>query len=106
MGFALHHLGHHHRALTCFGNALALFRKLELRYFQGTTLDSIADTHAIGRHAEAVAAWQESLATLEQLRHPTADSVRAKLDAQYRTPRRNEPAGSTTVAANDHHPMD
>lgn len=94
MGFALHQLGHHHRALTCFGNALDLFRELELRYFQGNTLDSIADTlHAMGWHAEALATWQESLAILEQLRHPTADSVRAKLGAQYRTPRRSEPHG-------------
>jgi tetratricopeptide (TPR) repeat protein len=95
LGFALHHRGEHHRAAACYEAALELFRVLGLRYYQGSTLDSIADTlHAMGDHAAAVTSWRESLTILEELRHPAADAVRAKLacprpgsPADHRLPR-------------------
>jgi hypothetical protein len=42
--------------------------------------------HAGGDHEAARDAWQHALAILDDLEHPDADTVRAKLDLDQTTP--------------------
>jgi len=86
LGYAHHHLGDNLRAITCHHNALRLIRDVGNRYAEATVLTHLGDTHeAAGRPAEARRTWQQALAILEELNHPDADRVRAKL-AAGRTP--------------------
>jgi tetratricopeptide (TPR) repeat protein len=77
---AHHHLGHHPQALTCYQHALDLFRDLGDRYEEAATLTRLGDTHhAAGDLAAARDTWQRALVILDELDHPYADQVRAKL---------------------------
>jgi hypothetical protein len=50
------------------------------RYNEATTLARIADSHAaVGDQEVARETWQRALTILEQIDHPEADKVRAKL---------------------------
>lgn len=81
IGYAHHHLGDHQQALDCYRKALTLYREVHDRYLQADTLSHIGDTHrVVGETSAARAAWQEALAILDQLGHPMADRIRAKLD--------------------------
>lgn len=80
IGYAHHHLGQYGEAVKCYERALALFRSTEDRYYEADTLDHLADTLlAIGDHDGAAAAWRQALVILDELRHPEAATVRAKL---------------------------
>jgi tetratricopeptide (TPR) repeat protein len=82
LGYAHHHLGQHTQAIACYQQALDLFRDLGNRYHEAATLTHLGDTHhAIGDPAAARDAWQQALAILDQLDHPDAEQVRAKLAA-------------------------
>ena len=94
LGHAHHHLGQHTQAITCYQHALDLFRDLGDRYGQADTLTNLGDTHhTIGDPAAARTAWQHALDILDQLDHPDAEQVRAKLqhlnqhDANRSSPR-------------------
>ena len=80
LGHAHHQLGHHARAITCYHHALDLVRELGDRYIEADTLVHLGDIHhAVGDPAAAHLAWQQALAILDELDHPQADQVRAKL---------------------------
>jgi len=80
LGHAHHHLGHLTQALSCYQNAHTLYQNLGDRYGQATTLTHLGDTrHATGHPQAARDAWQQALTTLDDLDHPDAAQVRAKL---------------------------
>ncbi|HEU4422177.1 MAG TPA: tetratricopeptide repeat protein [Pilimelia sp.] len=80
LGYAHHHLGHHAEAHACYQRALDLLRQTRDRYHTAVTLGHVGDNHrAAGDHDPAQRAWQQALAILDELDHPDADTVRAKL---------------------------
>ncbi|HEX6673473.1 MAG TPA: BTAD domain-containing putative transcriptional regulator [Actinomycetes bacterium] len=80
LGAALHGLGDHARAASCYQHAVELYRVLGDRYFEADTLASLGDTlHAAGHPDQARGAWRQALGILDQLGHPDADHLRAKL---------------------------
>jgi DNA-binding SARP family transcriptional activator len=80
LGFAHHHLGEHTQAITCLGRALDLFRELKHRYYEADTLARLGDTYAAIGENTAVTLWRQSLAILDDLEHPDANRLRARLD--------------------------
>jgi tetratricopeptide (TPR) repeat protein len=80
LGYAEHQLGNFTKAADCYRQALTLFRELGDRYQQADTLRNLADTcRSSGDPARARHAWQQALAILDDLQHPDAATVRAKL---------------------------
>ncbi len=80
LGHAYHQLGDYPQALDSFQQALDLCHDQDDRYRQAAHLALIGDTHdAAGDPQAARAAWQPALTLLDQLAHPDADAVRAKL---------------------------
>jgi tetratricopeptide (TPR) repeat protein len=80
LGYAHQHLGHSAQAIACYQHALDLVRERGDRYDQADFLTHLGDTHhAIGAQAAARDAWQQALAILDDLYHPDAAQVRAKL---------------------------
>ncbi len=80
LGYAEHHLGNLAAAAACYQRALSIFRETGPRFNEADTLTNLGDTrHAAGELAQAREAWQQALAILDDLQHPGADEVRAKL---------------------------
>jgi DNA-binding SARP family transcriptional activator len=80
VGYARHHLGHHDLAVSCYHRALALRREVGNRYGEASALHHLGDTlAAMGRCSAARETWQLSYEILDQLGHPDAALVRAKL---------------------------
>ncbi|WP_089243502.1 AfsR/SARP family transcriptional regulator [Asanoa hainanensis] len=80
IGYAHHQLGQHDEAVACYGHALALVREIGDRYYEAVALTHIGDAQvAAGASGLAGDAWERALAILDELRHPEADQVRAKL---------------------------
>jgi tetratricopeptide (TPR) repeat protein len=80
LGYAHHHLGHHVQAITCYRNAVTMVRYLGDRYQEADNLGNLGETHlATGDSHAARGAWQQALTILDELNHPDAEQVRAKL---------------------------
>jgi DNA-binding SARP family transcriptional activator len=80
LGYAEQHLGNLDEAAACYQRALSLVRDAGDRFNEAGTLTRLGDTRqAAGELALAQQAWQQALAILEDLQHPDADQVRAKL---------------------------
>jgi tetratricopeptide (TPR) repeat protein len=80
LGYAHHHLGNHRQAIGCYQQALNLFRELGDRYYEAVILTHLGDTRlATGDTEAARGAWRQALAIVDDLHHPDADQVRAKL---------------------------
>jgi DNA-binding SARP family transcriptional activator/tetratricopeptide (TPR) repeat protein len=87
-GHAEHHLGNLAEASACYQRALSLHRESGARFSEAGTLTRLGDTHyAAGQLPQARRAWQQALAILDDLQHPDAVQVRAKL-AGEQAPRR------------------
>jgi DNA-binding SARP family transcriptional activator/tetratricopeptide (TPR) repeat protein len=89
LGYAHRHLGHQQQATDCYQQAVNLYGELDDRYSEADTLVSLGDAHqAFGDPEFARMAWRRALAILEQLGHPRAGQVRAKMcqDDEYVTP--------------------
>jgi DNA-binding SARP family transcriptional activator len=82
LGYAELRLGHLGDAAECYQHALALVREAGDRFAEAETLTHLADVRqAAGHQEEARDAWRQSLAILDDLHHPDAEEVRAKLAA-------------------------
>jgi DNA-binding SARP family transcriptional activator/tetratricopeptide (TPR) repeat protein len=80
LGYAEHHLGNLAEAAACYQRALSIAREHGERRLEAETLTHMGDTHHdAGELGQAREAWQQALAILEDLHHPDADQVRAKL---------------------------
>jgi len=80
LGYAEHHLGNLAEAAACYQRALSLHREAGDRYNESAILAHLGDTrHAAGDLAQAREAWQQALTILEDIEHPDAGQVRAKL---------------------------
>jgi DNA-binding SARP family transcriptional activator/Tfp pilus assembly protein PilF len=98
LGYVHGHLGHQQEATTCYQQAVNLFYELGDRYNEADTLVALGDTHQAFRDSESARiAWQRALAILEQLDHPRADSVRARMRESRES---NEYVTSPPVQAN------
>jgi tetratricopeptide (TPR) repeat protein len=80
LGYAEHHLGNLAEAALCYQRALSIAREAGDRFNEANALTRLGDTRqAAGELAQAREAWQQALAILEDLQHPDAGQVRAKL---------------------------
>jgi tetratricopeptide (TPR) repeat protein len=82
LGVAQHHLERHEEAIHCFRHALPLWWDTGERFFEATTLTHLGDSqHAVGDAGNARSAWLQAAAILDDLAHPDAGPVRARLHA-------------------------
>ena len=80
LGYAHRHLGHQKEATTCYEQAVNLYDELGDRYGEADALVGLGDAHQAFRDSDSARiAWQRALTILEQLDHPRADSVRARM---------------------------
>ena len=80
LGYAHRHLGHQQDATTCCQQAVNLYDELGDRYGEADALVALGDAHQAFRDSESARiAWQRALTVLEQLDHPRAGSVRARM---------------------------
>jgi DNA-binding SARP family transcriptional activator len=82
LGYAHQHLGRHAEAIHCYEQALGLHLEVSGNWGAAETLGHLGDArHAAGDLAGARADWEASLAVLDDLDHPDAPRIRAKLSA-------------------------
>jgi DNA-binding SARP family transcriptional activator len=80
LGYAYYQLGDHVQAASCFQEAVRLFGQFGDRWGRAWALAHLGDARfAAGSPMMARQAWQQALAVLDDLRHPDAEPVRAKL---------------------------
>ena len=80
LGYAHQQLGRHAEATACCQRALDLHRETGNRWGVAETLGHLGDArHAAGDPEVARTAWEEALAILDDMHHPDADQIRAKL---------------------------
>jgi tetratricopeptide (TPR) repeat protein len=80
LGYVQHQLNDHAEATTCYRRALDRYRALGDRYWEANTLTHLGDTYtAAGEVDAAQQAWEQALSILDELDHPTAGELRAKL---------------------------
>lgn len=80
MGRAYHQLGRYDRAAACYREAIELYAEFGDRYDEGDALAALGDAHAgAGDRDGARRAWTRAVQILDDLRHPDADAVRARL---------------------------
>jgi tetratricopeptide (TPR) repeat protein len=80
LGYVHYRLGEFDHAISCYQHSLDLDRELGNRYVEAETLIHLGDTHhATGDHDAARHTWQQALEILDELDHPDARQVRAKL---------------------------
>jgi DNA-binding SARP family transcriptional activator len=86
LGLVHSQLDHHPQARECYRHAVELFHELGARFYEANSLTALGDAlHAAGDCRAARTSWQQALAILDQLTHPDAEAVRARL---------HEPAGT------------
>ncbi len=80
LGFAHQQAGQHAAAIGCYQQALDQYREIGSRWGVAETLGHLGDSHqASGHSGQARAAWEAALEILDDLGHPDAGQVRAKL---------------------------
>ena len=80
LGYAYRHLGQRTEAIACYEKAADLSSELGDRYNEADALSALGDAHqAFGDSKAARIAWQRALTIFEQLGHPRAVNVRARL---------------------------
>jgi tetratricopeptide (TPR) repeat protein len=81
IGSAHRALADHEQAADCYQHAIDLFRGLGDRYLEASTFISLGDTHHAALTPDAARkAWEQALDILDEIEHPDASQVRAKLD--------------------------
>jgi DNA-binding SARP family transcriptional activator len=82
LGYAEYHAGDLAEAAACYERALSIFRNIDDRWGQADTLTNLGDIcHASGELLRSRKAWQQALAILDDLQHPDAEQVRARLSS-------------------------
>jgi len=80
LGHAYLGLADHEQSGTCYERAIDMFREAGDRYREAFALAGLGDAdHAAGNHDAASHAWKQALAIFDDLDHPDAEQVRAKL---------------------------
>ncbi len=80
LGDIHHRMASYPEAVDAYHNALELVQRLHDRRSEANALTHIGDVqHAAGNIHAAYAAWKQALIILDELGHPQADQVRAKL---------------------------
>jgi tetratricopeptide (TPR) repeat protein/transcriptional regulator with XRE-family HTH domain len=80
LGYAEHHLGNLAEAAACYERALSVFREAGDRFSEALALSHLGDTRqTTGEPSQAREVWQQALTILDDLQHPSADTLRAKL---------------------------
>ncbi|MCO8276169.1 tetratricopeptide repeat protein [Actinoplanes sp. TRM 88003] len=80
VGYAYHHLGEHVRAVECYQHAVDLFRELRDRYNEADATTHLGDAYeAAGDPVGARTAWTLARNILEDLEHPDAERLHARL---------------------------
>ena len=80
LGYAHDQLAHHAEAIACYQKALDMDRGSGNFRFQATVLDHLGDTHAAAGEPESARdRWQQAADILEDMQHPDAEQIRAKL---------------------------
>jgi DNA-binding SARP family transcriptional activator len=99
IGYAEHHLGLYAEAIISYTRAIELHIELGQRVNEATTLGHLADTHlAAGDPELARRTWEQALTILDDLHHPDAADVRAKLRQLRRDRKTWEHAGEQAAA--------
>jgi DNA-binding SARP family transcriptional activator/tetratricopeptide (TPR) repeat protein len=81
LAYAYHHLGRHDDAITCYRRAVHLRQVTQDSFFLSRTLTALGETyHDAGDTEAARDVWRNALHILDELEHPDAAQVRAKLD--------------------------
>ena len=84
LGYAHAQLGQHSDAFACYQRALAMFRELGDRFNEADVLAHLGDYHRdTGDPPAAFEHWRRALAILDELHHPNAAKVRAKLASTH-----------------------
>jgi DNA-binding SARP family transcriptional activator/tetratricopeptide (TPR) repeat protein len=82
LGYIHHNLGEDTRAVECYREAVRLFHRLGDRAYEAGSVVRLGDVlETVGDLDAARESWHTALATLEELGHPDAEQVRAKLVA-------------------------
>jgi DNA-binding SARP family transcriptional activator/tetratricopeptide (TPR) repeat protein len=82
LGYIHQHLRRYAQSIGCFNRAVSLFREFGNRYELSATLGNLGDAcQAAGQPTAARDAWQRALAILDDLHHPDAAALRARLRA-------------------------
>jgi pentatricopeptide repeat protein len=93
LGFTYTGLGEYDRAIDCYRKAAALLHQCGERVRAASALDRLGDAHlAAGDRAAASGVWRRALRVFDDLGHPKAETLRAKLIAMT-TPRRRADGG-------------
>jgi tetratricopeptide (TPR) repeat protein len=80
LGYTEYHAGDFGEAAGCYERALSIFQAVGDRWGEADTLTNLGDIRrASGQLPRAREAWQQALAILDDLQHPDAAKVRAKL---------------------------
>jgi DNA-binding SARP family transcriptional activator/tetratricopeptide (TPR) repeat protein len=80
LGYCCHHTGRYSQAIAYYQQALHAYADHGDRYFRAQTLIHLGETHqANGHHQATRDHWQQALAILDDLHHPDAAPIRAKL---------------------------
>jgi tetratricopeptide (TPR) repeat protein len=80
LAYAEYRLGRLRDAATCYEHVISLFHHLGNRVSEAAALTHLGDIeHAAGDSDAASDAWQQALDILDDLHHPEARQVRAKL---------------------------
>jgi DNA-binding SARP family transcriptional activator/tetratricopeptide (TPR) repeat protein len=80
LGYCCHHVGRYSQAIAYYQQALRAYADVGDRYLQAQTLVHLGETHQVNGDQEAARdLWQQALAILNDLHHPDAAPVRARL---------------------------
>ncbi|HEY2578876.1 MAG TPA: tetratricopeptide repeat protein [Streptosporangiaceae bacterium] len=80
VGYIHYHLGDHRQAIRSYLRAVSLFRERGARYQVAQSFDHLGDAHEAAGNTEAAHdAWQQALTILDELDHPDAAQISAKL---------------------------
>jgi DNA-binding SARP family transcriptional activator len=94
LGYAHRQLGRYPKAIACYRRAVAWHRALGDRAAEARSLGQLGDTHEEATEpAAAAAAWRQALRILEELQHPDAAGIRAKLHPSRQGPASGEDRG-------------